>query len=279
MNELFHRPKELGEVLKLVFSIIKSHFSKLIGIYLVLVAPIYLLDAIIMGLTGVELIGDQSLSATWYESIISTSTPAPLQEGSVWLTITGIISGMVLLPIAYGAVFFAMSHIRNSETYTTSSVIKQSLARFWPIFGSHLLFFLILSGLTFVFLIPVAMFGVISPNIMILSFIGFAILVGYWITRWSFYLIKVTLGEEAPGFSKSWDFTDDYVWPLMGFYIVIFLITMLINTVIEYLFGFLLGNGVLQMFVLNITTLLTSLIFFVGYSVKYFDVKARRGEW
>ncbi|GAA0498279.1 hypothetical protein GCM10008986_26690 [Salinibacillus aidingensis] len=265
-------------ILKNTFAMIKDNFPKLFGIYLILVAPMYVIDAIIMGSIGVSFTGGESLNTTWYESLLSTSTPAPLEEGNAWLTVTGLVSTMVLLPIAYGAVIFAVNHIRNGESFTVSAVIKQALNRFWPIFGSHLLFILMFTGLVIVFLLPIMMFGVLGVIIAILAFIGFAILLGYWLTRWSFYLIKVVFGDTAPGFSKSWDFTEGRVWPLMGLYIVVFLITLLINLFVEFIAGFLFGNGILPIFMLDITSLLVSLIFFVAYSLVYFELKAERGE-
>ncbi|QHS24258.1 hypothetical protein GWK91_15745 [Virgibacillus sp. MSP4-1] len=265
-------------ILRNTFALIKDNFSKLFGIYLILVAPIYVIDAMIMVAMGVSLAGRESRNTTWYESLISTSTQAPIEEGSIWLTVTGLLGTMVLLPIAYGAVIFAVNHIRNGESFTVPAVIKQALHRFWPIFGSHLLFILMFTGLVIVFLLPVMMFGVLGVIIAILAFIGFAILLGYWLTRWSFYLIKVAFGDHAPAFSKSWDFTEGRVWPLMGFYIVVFLITLVINLLVEFISGFLFGNGILQIFILDITSLFVSLIFFVAYSLVYFEVKVRRGE-
>lgn len=61
----------------------------------------------------------------------------------------------------------------------------------------------------------------------------------------------------------------------MGLYIVFYLIITSISFAVKSTFAVVLGNSVLLNIIVNLTSLLTTLFFSVGYAVMYLDLKLR----
>ena len=173
--------------------------------------------------------------------------------------------------------------MRKNEEFTIGSVIKRAFSRFWPILGSTLLFGLIVFGIIIIPIIIVTLVGLFgsaaNPVAGIISaiilFLGFAVGIGYLLTRWSFYFGSVVFGDDFPGLSRSWSLTRNRTWTLMGLYIVFLLIISCISFALEITFSLLLGNSVLLSMIVNVATIFTTLIFSVGYAVMYLDLKMR----
>ncbi|KOP82515.1 hypothetical protein ACFFHH_23055 [Cytobacillus solani] len=287
MDTKFNKPKTFGEILDHTFILSKNRFKDFFLILLILMGPIYLLQAIIQLLSGVSFFRELGSGELWFEQILSSfdETAIPLDSSigaNISLILTGLF-GIILFPVAEAAVLFAINHIRKNEEYSVGSVIKEAFSRFWPILGSTILFGLITFGLIIVPILMISFTGVfgaiIHPAIgiifAVLLFLGFAVGIGYLLTRWSFYFGSVVLDRESPGFTRSWRLTKKRTWLLMGLYIIFYIIITTISSAIEITFGIFLGKSVLLSIIVNLATILTTMLLTVGYAVMYLDLKTR----
>ena len=287
VNTQFNKPKGFGEILDHTFRLSKNNFSNFFMIFLFLMGPFYLLEAIVLLISGTSFFREAGTGGVWYERMISRlETTTYTGSSSIGIDIGYILiifGSLILLPVAQAAIILAVNHIRNNEEYSIGTVIKKAFTRFWPLFGSTILFCLIVFG---IMLIPaiigilVGVFGFESNPIMsillgVILFLGFAVGFVYLMTRWSFYFGSVTLKEGTPGFLRSWRLTRKRTWVIIGLYIIFSLIISSISSAIELSLTMFLGSSVLVAMIVNLVTLLTTMIFSVGYAVLYFDLKIR----
>ena len=287
MDTKFNKPKGFGDILDHTFSLSKSRFKDFFRILLLIMGPIYLLEAIVQLASGTSFFRAVGSGGAWYEQMLSSFEETGTLDSSslgadVGVIFVGLIS-LILGPVAEAAILFAIDHVRRNEEYTVGSVIKQAFSRFWPMIGSSILFGLIVFAIilvpiliiTLVVVIGVEIHPVISILGAILLFLGCAVGVGLLLTRWSFYFGSVVLDKESPGMARSWRLTKKRTWPLVGLYLVFYLIISSIGFAVQMTFGLFLGNSVLLSIISNIATLFTTLIFSVGYGVMYLDLKLR----
>ncbi|MUK88696.1 hypothetical protein GMD78_09860 [Ornithinibacillus sp. L9] len=283
MNDQFSKPKGFGEILDHTFRLCKNHFSKLFLIFLIVVGPLYLLEALSLFASGTSFFRQIGSGSTWFEQIMSGYDEA-LYNTSLGADLLISMAMLVLVPVAYAATLFAIQMIKNNEEFTVSTVIKQAFSRFWPILGSSLLFgliaFILLFALFVFIFIPSIIGGVIDLGLgiimAIILFLGLGLLIAWLLTRWSFYLSVTVLEHDAPGLPRSFRLTRKNSWRILGLYIVLGLITIVIGVAIEGIFTFILGNSVLFTIIVNLVSLFTSMIFAVAYAVMYFDLKTRQ---
>jgi len=287
LDSKFRKPKRFGEILDHTFSLSKNRFSDFFLIMLIFMGPVYLIQAMISLFSGVSFFREVGSGESWVEQILNGFVETEeLYSNALGLSLGVIITGLlslILFPLAEASVLLAINHIRNQEEYTVSSVIKEAFSRFWPIIGSSILFAIITLGIIIVpiFMITMAgVFGVITDPIFgiilgIILFLGFAVLIGYLLTRWSFYFGSVVIDREAPGLTRSWRLTQGRPWILLGLYIIFYLIISSISATVEFTFTLFLGNSVLLSIIVNIVSLFTSMFFTVGYAVIYLDLKIR----
>lgn len=287
MDIKFQKPKRFGEILDLTFILSRKRFSDFFLIMLIFMGPVYLLQAIIQLFSGVSFFRELGSGEVWFEQILNGFVETEeLYSNALGLSIGVIITGLlslILFPIAEAAILLAINHLKHNEEYTIGSVIKEAISRFWPIIGSTILYALIMIGIIMVpiiMLIFVGFFGALAEPVIaiifgIILFLGFAVVIGYLLTRWSFYFGSVVLDEEFPGFTRSWRITENRTWILMGLYIIFYLIISSISAAVEFTFGLFLGNSVLLTIIVNVTTLLTTMLFTIGYAVMYLDLKTR----
>ena len=249
--------------------------------------PVYLVQAMISLLSGVSFFREAGKGQLWFEQIVngfveSDDLYVNALGVSFGVIITAILS-LIFFPLAEAAVLLAINHLRKQEEYTVGSVIKEAFSRFGPIVGSSILFAIILFSIIFIPILMIILTGVfggmadpiIGIILGIILFLGFAILIGYLITRWSFYFGSVVIDREAPGLTRSWRLTQGRTWILIGIYIIFYLINGTIGTTVEFTFALFLGNSVLLSLIVNVVSLLTKMLFTVGYAVMYLDLKLR----
>ncbi|HHY73522.1 MAG TPA: hypothetical protein GX497_09910 [Bacillus bacterium] len=287
MNNSFATPKGFGEILDSTFRLSKQYFTKLFMILLILIGPIYLLQAIILLVVGESFIKAVGGGGNWLEQVFSSFTESSYTYSSnmtaeIGIIILSLVSGIFYM-VAIAAILFAINHIRNNEDFTVGSVIKQGFLRFFPMLGSSLLFGIIMTGLMFVPVFIISIIGTIGAImhpvfgvlLFIVGFIGFGVGIGYLLTRLSFYFCVTVLEKRAPGISRSWKLTRKRVWALMGLYIAFYFIVGIITFAVQFSFAVFLGNSVLLMTIVNVIVLFTTMLFTVGYAVMYFDLKIR----
>lgn len=287
MNEQFKSPKTFSEILDQTFRLSKERFTDFFMILLILTGPIYIIQAAVQLFSGTSFFRAVSGEGPWYEQFMASyeqTATVDINWGTeITLIVLSIIS-TVLIIVAEAAIIFAVNHIRNNETYTVAGVIKKAFSRFWPLFWSSILYFLILMGLMIVPMLTVGLatfVGAITESVAIGIILGVVLFLGamlglaYLLTRWGFYFGSVTLKEGSPGLTRSWRLTRKRTWVLMGLYIVFFLIVSTISFAIEFPLTALLGYSVIFTIISNLVTLFTTIIFSVGYAVMYFDSKTR----
>ncbi|WP_066254889.1 hypothetical protein [Neobacillus drentensis] len=288
MDKKFTTPKGFGEILDHTFQLTKNRFKDLFMILLIFMGPVYLLQAILQLSSGTSFFREVGSGGVWFEQILSSFEETGTFDSSslgadIGLIVIGLVSA-ILAPVAEAAILFTINHVRKNEVYTVSSVIKQAFSRFWPMIGSSILFFLITVG---VIIIPLGIVGVVGGVVatkvnMVLGillgvvlFLGFALGIGLLLTRWSFYFGSVVLDKDSPGLGRSWRLSRKRTWALMGLYIVFYFIISSISFGVQMTFGIVLGNSVLLTLSSNLVTLVTTMIFSVGYGVMYLDLKTR----
>lgn len=287
METKFKKPKGFGEVLDHTFSISKNRFKDFFMILLILMGPVYLLEAIIQLVSGISFFREDG-SGGFDRMFANFNQTQTINSGSLSSDLGLIVSGLfgfLLFPVAEAAILLAINHIRKNEDYTVGSVIKQSFRRFWPILGSNLLFGLIAFGIMIIPILIVTFTGVfgsfVNPilgiGLAVVLFLGFAVGIGLLFTRWSFYFALVVLEKDSPtaGIAGSWRLTRKRTWILMGLYIVFYLIISSITFAVQMTFGIFLGQSVLLSIISNIISLFTTMFFSVGYGVMFLDLKIR----
>ena len=285
MENKLKKPKSFGEILDLTFNLSKNRFKDFFTILLILNGPVYLIEAIVQLLSGTSFIREVGTGNSWIEKIAAGfegSANNTNISGDIGVIVVAFI-GFFLFPVSEAAILLTIDHIRKNEEFTPVSVIKRGFSRFWPMLGSDIVFGLIAFSMVLVPIMVVALTGVfgsmISPflgiPLAILFFLGFAVGVGYLLTRWSFYFGSVVIDKDAPGISRSWTLTKGRTWVLMALYLIFYVIISGINMAVQMTLGIFLGNSVLLSIISNITTLFTTLVFSVGYGVIYLDLKIR----
>lgn len=288
MDKKFSTPKGFGEILDHTFQLTKIRFKDLFMILLIFMGPVYLVQAILQLSSGTSFFREVGSGGAWFEQILTSFEETGTFNSSslgadIGIVIIGIVSA-ILAPVAEAAVLFTINHVRRNEEYTVGSVIKQAFKRFWPIIGSSILFGLISLGIIIVPVAIVAFTGAfvasaVNPVVGILLgvvlFLGFAVVVGLLLTRWSLYFGSVVLDKVSPGLGNSWRLSRKRTWVLLGLYLVFYFIVSSIGFGVQMTFGMVLGNSVLLTLISNLVSLVTTMIFSVGYAVMYLDAKTR----
>ncbi|NLP52784.1 hypothetical protein [Bacillus sp. RO1] len=288
MNSNFNKPKGFGEILDQTFKISKYKFKDFFFILLLLVGPIYLLQAIIELAAGKSFIRQEGGGGVWYEEMIRNIEMT--EEASLSSNLAAdlgilFVSLLVLFtyPVAQAAIIFGVNHIYHNREFTVSKIVKQAFGRFFPLIGSSLLYVLIAFGIIFGFTMAGIFTSVLVFSIDVIAGIIVSILMtvsllligAFLLTRWSFFFGSVVLDKNAPGLTRSWRLSKGRTFKLIGLYIIFFLITASIGVAIELSFSAFLGNSVLLGLIVSFTTLFTTLIMAVGYAVMYLDLKVR----
>ncbi|APH03996.1 hypothetical protein [Bacillus weihaiensis] len=289
MNNQFNTPKGFGQILDHTFRLSKNRFSDFFLILLILIGPIYVIQAVIQLLSGVNFFRETGVGTSWIEQIVSSFDQTYGNEyettnfgADIALIVSGLFTA-IFLPVAQAAILIAVNAIRNEEEFTVGTTIKKAFSRFWPIIGSGILFGLISFFLIVVPAVLISIVGfstgvenpILGIFLAILLIVGVGIGVVYLLTRWSFYFGSVVLKEGSPGFSRSWRLTTKRTWSLIGLFIIFFLISNSISSAVEISFALVLGNSVLLGLLTNTVALFTTLFFAVGYAVMYLDLKVR----
>lgn len=285
MKKSFSDPKGFGEILDHTFHLSKKRFIDFAKIFLILIGPVIVLEALVQFSSGMSLFRETGTGSNWFERALSTFEEDDIVAGAVyasdlWLLLFGFIT-LLLFPVAQAAVLFGVDHIRRGEEFAVGSVIKQAFSRFWAMIGSSILFGLIIIAMMVAPIILVStvfLTGDIATAviILILVLIGSAIGFGLILTRLSLYFGSVVLDKKSPGFGRSWELSKGRTWSLFGLYIVLTLIIGVISFAVEATLAGVLGNSVLLLLINNLVLLFTTIIFSVGYAVIFFDLKTRR---
>ncbi|WP_130859184.1 hypothetical protein [Gracilibacillus phocaeensis] len=284
MQQPTSKPLGFGEILDQTFRIIKSNFKELFMISFWVIIPIIVLQTLLLTLTGRSFIFGGDIGEGAFNQLIngaeSIATTSPIDD----LT-SSLISLLILfaLPILGGGIIWTVKYAREGQKPVAKEMIKKALPRYWPMFWSTLLIVLIVFAAIFFPILIVAfiigMFLVIEPIMgaimAILLGLGFFIGLGLLFTRFTLFLPAVLFEKVAPGLGKSWHLTKKQTWKFFGLFIILSIITSVISMIISIPLTFL-GDSVLYHVLSNVFSLVTTIIFIVGYAVIYFESTIRQ---
>ncbi|MEW4308929.1 hypothetical protein Q0N12_08470 [Rossellomorea marisflavi] len=293
MNGSLNKPKGFGQILDQTFRLSRQHFKTFFLVFLTLIGPFFLLQALISLVTGTSFLKETTVGTdiftggfeNWANDLAAEEemvTPASF-IGSILIFLVTCIT-LFIYPAAQGAIIFAVDHIRKGESFTYKQILRESFSRYGPILGSSLILLLIGGGMGLIpsmLVIFIVAFGtVIHPliGVMLLLVLFGAIFVGvlYFMVRWGFG-VAVSAMEKgfAPGLARSWHLTKRRSWTIVGLFLIFGLILGVISAGLELTLGLFLGNSVLYQLIVNLVTLFTTMVVSVGYSIIYFDLKIR----
>ncbi|UOQ84200.1 hypothetical protein [Gracilibacillus salinarum] len=285
MNGNVQKPLRFAEILDQTFRIIKQNIKPIFLISFFIMVPIFVIQAIVLILTGRELFISVDPSQSIFSSLMGNieSIANTSYEENVISNVVSMIS-LLAVPLIAGALILAVKQVRNGEEIVVKDMIKGALPRYFPILFSTLLISIIAIAIILPGFIITAIIGgsssiifhpVAGVMILLLLMAGFFLAVGLLFTRWSLFLPAVLFEKVAPGLSRSWHLTKKQTWKFFGLLLVLIIISLIITSVLQIPLIFL-GNSVLYYVLTNIFSLISWIITYVGYSVMYFDASIRQ---
>jgi hypothetical protein len=264
----------LSELLDELFRLYRRHFSLIVGVALLVALP---------GLVWSLVTGVYRLNSTSYTNLFTatgTSTVAfNSQEFSNLLgTLSlGALGALILLPFSLGAVYRAVTDVALGRPATIGVVLRETLARYWPLLG--------LVGLFFVFGVVWAIAELIGFVLLILP--GLAVLCAavYFLVRWSLTVAAMMAEDIGPirGLGRSWNLVKGQWWRTFGILVIVAILQTIISYALFILFGLiaaLFSTGDFQAALVQVgSTLLSALvspITTIAVVLLYFDLRVRK---
>lgn len=303
MNPLFEKKLNINEVLDLTFRVMKKNFSALISLMLILMVPIYLVQAWVTGVIAASPIIkklENSMDFSQFDSMNpETMNPTNLLTTFFSPQVMGLLLVLMILyfisiPISKAAIILAVDQVRKEETPKAIPLIKKAFTRFWPLQGGSFVVGLIYIGLSMgiglIFVLFTVLMGIIggfeSTSSIVLSIIGYVIigivslfLLIYLMVRWGFYFPAIIFEKVSPGLSKSWTLTKRKFWFLLGRMLVIFIIMAIVSMIFQSLFSYVFDGNVIGILLTDLVSIFTTLFFYISFAIIYFDLLYRnKGE-
>ena len=273
------RPMPLPELLDELFRLYRRHFSVIAGISLLLVIP-GLLTSLLSGSYRTNPIGIllQYISSGGGAAALQQIQAAQAQQNSAWSALEGLIA-LIIVPFSLGALYRAAVDGAKGQAMTIASVLKGTLARYWPLYG-----FAILTGLFGVVLVIVFVIGLV-----LLVLPGLAALCGgvYFAVRWSVSIAAMMAENIGPirGLGRSWNLVKGMWWRTFGIillaviaYIIIYLALLALFTVVAAIMPAI-STDTRSGVATAATTLVDALIapmFPILLTLLYFDLRVRK---
>ncbi len=264
----------LPELLDELFRLYRRHFSLIVGVALLVALP---------GLVWTLVTGVYRLNSTSYANLITTTPGAQPSFNSAQLSsllgtiLLGVLGGIILLPFSVGAVYRAVTDVALGRPATLGSVLRETLARYWPLLG--------LIGLFFVFAIVWFIAEIVGLILLVVPF--FLVLAGafYLGVRWSLVVASMMAEDIGPirGLGRSWNLVSGSWWRTFGILLIVTVMQLIISYALIILFGLIAAvvtTGDLQAAVVQIGgTLLGALvspITTIAVTLLYFDLRVRK---
>jgi len=247
MNETL-KPKDLGTIISQTFQVYGTGFVKLIALVAVVQAILYVVGWL------------------WALSVL-TSGGSPV-TAIVGALVVAILSG-ILYVWMQGALIHMVSTLNLGLRGEFGRAIHTSWRRLASMIGAVLLLVLIgaiFYGVSLLFmLIPIV--GIIAAIILVPVGIYFAV-------RWAFILQAVVVEGAGPmqALSRSSQIVEDNWWRTFGIFLVLGIISGVIGIVLYFTAGFIPYVGPV------IATILSTPIAIIGYTLLYYDLRAREAK-
>jgi hypothetical protein len=264
----------LPELLDELFRLYRRHFSLIVGVALLVAVP---------GLIWSLVTGTYKLNSASYANLFTTTgTTTPTFNNQQFSNLVGALSlgalgGFILLPISVGAVYRAVTDVALGRPATIGSVLRETLARYFPLLG--------LIGLGILLFIGWIIAETIGFILLILP--GFAVFCAavYLAVRWSLVVAAMMAEDIGPirGLRRSWNLVSGSWWRTFGILLIVTILQLIITYGLFILFGViaaLFTAGDFQAAVVQVGgTLLgavVSPITTIAVTLLYFDLRVRK---
>ena len=268
------RPMPLPELLDELFRLYRRQFSLIVGVSLLVALP---------GLVWSLVTGIYRLNSASYANLITTSPGAAPTFNSQQLSsllgaiLLGVLGSLILLPFSLGAVYRAVTDVALGRPATIGSVLRETLARYFPLLGLVGLFILMFIG--WIIAEAVGFVLLILPGIAVFC----AAL--YLAVRWSLVVAAMMAEDIGPirGLGRSWNLVSGSWWRTFGILLIVTILQLIITYGLGILFGLiaaLVTTGDVQAAVTQIVgTILNAVvnpITTIAVVLLYFDLRVRK---
>jgi hypothetical protein len=268
------RPMPLPELLDELFRLYRRHFSLIVGVALLVSVPGLVWSLV----TGVYKLNSASYANLFIATGSSTPTFNSQQLTNLFgLLALGLVGGFFLLPISVGAIYRAVVDVALGRPATIGSVLRETLARYWPLLGLVALGFLIALGWFIAEII--GFFLLFLPGIAV-----FCAAI-YLLVRWSLSVAAMMAEDIGPirGLGRSWNLVSGSWWRSFGILLIVWIMWLVISYGLLILFTLiaaLFSTGDFKAAVVNIAgTVLGALlspIWSIAITLLYFDLRVRK---
>jgi hypothetical protein len=268
------RPMPLPELLDELFRLYRRHFSLIVGVALLVALP---------GLVWTLVTGTYRLNSASYANLFTTagsSTPAfnsAQFSNLVGALSLGLLGGLILLPFSIGAVYRAVTDVALGKPATIGSVLRETLARYFPLLG--------LVGLGILIFIGWIIAETIGFVLLVLPGLAVFCAAIYLVVRWSLSVAAMMAEDIGPirGMGRSWNLVSGSWWRTFGILLIVTIMQLIITYGLFILFGViaaLFATGDFQAALVQVGgTLLSALvspITTIAITLLYFDLRVRK---
>lgn len=219
----------LPELLDELFRLYRRHFSLIISVALLVALP---------GLVWQLITGTYKLTPSTYANLFTTPAGGgpPTFSSQQLANLSGpyLLAGLgllVLLPFSVGAVYRAVTDVALGRPATVASVLRETLARYFPLLG--------LIGLVIAIALVWGIALVIGLVLLVLPGLAVICLGVYLAVRLTLAVAAMMAEDIGPirGLGRSWNLVRGQWWRTFG----ILLVVGIMQTIISYALGFLFG--------------------------------------
>lgn len=268
------RPRQLSELLDELFRLYRRHFSLIVGVALLVALP---------GLVWSLATGVYRLNSTSYTNLFTTTGTSTVAFNSQQLSnlagtlLLGGLGALILLPFSVGAVYRAVTDVALGRPATVGVVLRETLARYWPLLG--------LIGLGILLFIGWIIAEAIGFVLLFIPGLAVFCAAVYLAVRWSLVVAAMMAEDVGPirGLGRSWSLVSSSWWRTLG----ILLIVGILQSIISYallilftLFADIFSTGDFRAALVSVgSTLLSALvspITTIAVVLLYFDLRVRK---
>jgi hypothetical protein len=269
----------LAELLDELFRLYRRHFSVIAGISLLLVVP-GLLTSLFSGAYRTNPIGSltQYASNRGGATVFQQIQAQQAQQNAGW-AILGALIALIIVPFSVGALYRAAVDGAKGQPMTITSVLRETLARYWRLFGFAALGFLIV--VLWVIALVIGTFLLVLPGLAVFC-AGV-----YLAVRWCVSLPAMMAEDVGPirGLGRSWYLVKGMWWRTLGIILIVIVAYIVIDFALLALFGVVtaiipaIGTDARSGLATAATTLVDALVaplFPIVLTLLYFDLRVRK---
>src|SRR5699024_631215 len=140
---------------------IKNYFSPFFLIFLFILGPVFLLEAILLLVTGTGFFRQLGIGSNTFEQIIMGFDEDVFVQATA-ITNLATFATLVLIPLVTIYMILARQEIKDGESFTAGGLIIQAAKRFGAVLGSS-----IIVRIIFFAVLVVAIMFIVIPRVVI----------------------------------------------------------------------------------------------------------------